>query len=116
MHQGQDAAFSLVVGPHDQNQVFEGDDEDERPRDQGQDAIDMAGVELGGVFSVEAYAQCVEGAGADIAVDYAESGDDDEGGFLFFFGLGHVIGPGRIKRHRSGNRIPYRIPDERSTI
>ena len=33
-HQGEDAAFAAVVGAHDQQDVFEGDDQHQRPEDQ----------------------------------------------------------------------------------
>ena len=40
-HQGQDAAFALVVGAHHEEHVFDGDDDDQRPEDQREDAEDF---------------------------------------------------------------------------
>src|SRR6476646_8174032 len=36
--QRQDATLAVVVGPHDQDRVFDGDDDNQRPEDQRHDA------------------------------------------------------------------------------
>ncbi len=79
-HEGEDAALALVVGAQQQQHVFAGDDEDQRPEDQRQDAEDdvaawrarraMPGRRHHGL------AEGVEGAGADVAIDDADGADE----------------------------------------
>ena len=40
-HQGENAALAFVIGAHDKHDVFERDDQDQRPNDQGQNAQDI---------------------------------------------------------------------------
>jgi hypothetical protein len=42
LHQRQDPPLPVVVGPHDDQQVFDRDDEDQRPDHQREDAQDIA--------------------------------------------------------------------------
>src|SRR5499426_2528514 len=74
----QDPALAAVVEPHDDEDVLHGHDQDERPHDQGQDAVDSGGVPRQAHLRTEASAKSVERAGADVAVDYAEGGEGED--------------------------------------
>ena len=63
----QTAAFALVVGPHDDADVLDRDDDHHRPEHQADDAEHMQPVERQGVMPGEGIAHGVERAGADIA-------------------------------------------------
>lgn len=73
--EGGDAAFALVIGLHDELQVFDRDDADERPENQREQPIY---VRRGGLDAVFAHAllERVEGASTDVAEDHAECGED----------------------------------------
>ena len=74
-HEGEDTTLAVVVGPHDKQHVLDGDDQHERPEDQGQDAQDFHGVHgrrAIGCEMGEAGLQRIERACADIAVDDPE--------------------------------------------
>ena len=77
-HQRQDSPFAAVVEVDDVDLVLERDDDDQRPEDQRADAEDVGGCHGHGVRAVEALAHGVQGAGADVAVDDAERGKDEE--------------------------------------
>ena len=79
-HQRQDAALAAVVGAHDQGDVFDRDDQDQRPEDQRQDAEDLDGADRDAVEQLEAGLEGVERAGADIAIDDAEHGQQQTSG------------------------------------
>ena len=75
--QREDAALAVVVGPHDEDQVLDRDDDDQRPEDQRQHAEDVGRASTAmRVRAVEALAQRVQRAGADVAVDDAERRED----------------------------------------
>jgi hypothetical protein len=77
--EGEDAALAVVVGAQDEDAVLDRDDEDERPEDERQHAEDVGGRRGDGVRAVEALAQRVERAGADVPVDDAERGQRKNG-------------------------------------
>ena len=58
-HQGQDAALAAVVRAHHKNQVFDGDNQNQRPDDQREHAQDVGVGYLNGVGTKETLAQCV---------------------------------------------------------
>jgi len=71
-HQSQDAAFAAVVGAHDEQDVFDRDDQHQRPEDQRQQAKNLP---FGGgvaVQQVEAGLEGVERAGADVTVHHPQ--------------------------------------------
>ena len=78
-HQRQDAPLALVVRPHDENDVFDRNDEDQRPEDQGQDAHDVVPGRLDTVFLVETFTKRVQRAGSDVAIDDAKGGERQTG-------------------------------------
>jgi hypothetical protein len=69
--QGENSALAVVVRAHDENDVLDADDDYQRPDDQREDAIDVVGCWLDAVFELEAFAQRVQGTGADVPVDDA---------------------------------------------
>ena len=78
-HEGQErqnAALSLVVRLHDEGEVLHGDDCDERPDDEREDAQDVVVRGRDGVFPFDAFFDGVERARADVAENDAERADD----------------------------------------
>ena len=77
--EGHDAALAVVVGTHHEAHVGERDDEHDRPEDQGDDAVDVVGVERHGVgiAGVEHRLDGVDRAGPDVAEHDPERGKDD---------------------------------------
>ena len=69
--QGEDAAFTLVVGAHDDAGVLDGDDQQQRVEHQRQDAEYVLVCGADRVGTEEALADGVERAGPDVAVDDA---------------------------------------------
>ncbi len=69
--EGQDAAFALVVGLHQEQDIFRGDDNQQRPDNERDDADDFRGAE--GAFELtQRRLQRVKGARADIAENDAD--------------------------------------------
>ena len=68
-HQRQDATLAAIVRAHDQDDVFQRDDNDQRPEDQRQHAHDFNPCRRGGVEQLQARLEGIERTGADIAVD-----------------------------------------------
>ncbi len=77
--QRHDPALALVVGPHHQADVLDGDDQRHRPEDQGDDAVDAVQRRLDGmrVTRVEGGLDRVDRAGADVAEHDAQRGDPE---------------------------------------
>ena len=73
--QRQDAALAVVVGAHDQDRVFDGDDDDQRPEDQRHDAEHRFRRNLSvGTCGLCGDAERIERARADVAEDDAHAG------------------------------------------
>jgi hypothetical protein len=70
--QGENPTLAVVVGAHDENDVLDADDDDQRPNDQRKNAVDVGRDRRQAVLDLEALAQCVKGAGTDVAVDDAQ--------------------------------------------
>ena len=70
--QRQDAAFALVVRPHHDGDVLDGDDEEQRIDDQRQHAEDVLVGGRDGMRPEEAFPHRIERAGADVAVNDAD--------------------------------------------
>ena len=73
--QGQDAPFALVVRAHDDGDVLDRDDEQQRVDDQRQHAQDVVVRRRHRVRAEETLPHGVQRAGADVAVDDAERGE-----------------------------------------
>ena len=63
----QDAALALVVGLHQEQHVFSGDDDQERPNDERDDADHLDRSEFRALELAERGLQRIERAGADVA-------------------------------------------------
>jgi hypothetical protein len=94
------AALAMIVGPQDQNGIFEPDDQDEGPEDQRHDPGHRFG--RGPAASVDGLLQPVERAVSDIAVNDTACREHRKGGLLFdslprdrraLKGLGHPDAP-----------------------
>ena len=71
-HEREDAALALVVGLHQEQHIFRGDDNQQRPNDQRNDADDLGGAERAAFELTERRLQRVERARADIAENDAD--------------------------------------------
>ena len=91
--EGQDAALALVVGLHQEQHIFRGDDNQQRPDDERDDADDFGRSERGAFELTERRLQRVEGARADIAendADRAERENPETPGRMRQVALGAV--------------------------
>ncbi len=80
-HQRQRAALALVVGAQNEDHVFDGDDDRQRPDDQRQHAQNFHAhgrPAAGG--GVQRLAKRIDRAGADVAIDDAERAEHQEPG------------------------------------
>ena len=87
-HEGQDPALAPVVEAEDVDVVLERDDDDQGPEDQRQDAEHVGVVGRHAMQAVEAFANRVQRARADVAVDDPdrEQGQRDEATAPGWFG------------------------------
>ena len=70
--QRKDAPFPIVIGAHHEQDVLDRNDQRERPEDEGQHAKHVVMGRGDSVDSVEALAERVQRAGADVAIDDAD--------------------------------------------
>jgi hypothetical protein len=77
--EGEDAALAPVVRLHDDAQVLDRDDHDQRPHHEGEHAEHGGGRDGERVRRLEAGADGVERARADVPVDDAEGGEREAG-------------------------------------
>ena len=80
--QRENASLALVVGAQHDGDVLHRHHQQQRVDDQGQHAEDVLVGRRHRVGAVEALAQCVERAGADVAVDDAQSSERERRGAL----------------------------------
>ena len=74
--QREDAAFAAVVCPHQEHDIFQRDDEDERPDQKGSHAQHgEAQIAPGGRHRVERFAHRVEWACSDVTEDDTDRGE-----------------------------------------
>ena len=76
-HQRERAAFAVIVGAEQDQHVFDGDDQDQRPDDERQDAEDHR-LERSLAASrrrMHGFAQRIERARADVAIDDADAAE-----------------------------------------
>ena len=67
--QRQLSPFAAVVRAQDEDDVLDADDDDQRPDDQRQHAVDVGGIGRQPVLQLEAFAKRVQRARADVAID-----------------------------------------------
>jgi hypothetical protein len=120
-HQRQRAALALVVRPHQEQHIFEGDGQEQRPEQQRDDAYhilrDHAARRVG---MGEGFAQRIKGAGADVAIDDADGpegqGPDAAMGIIFVTLFGLRVSCGRaaqaLMRH---SMVPDPYPSSSRT-
>ena len=63
------SALAAIVGPQDEGDVLDADDDDQRPDDEREDAVDVRRVGNEPVLQLEAFAKRVERTGSDVAID-----------------------------------------------
>jgi hypothetical protein len=91
-HQRHDAALSLVVGTQDQRHVLEGDDDDQRPEHQRQDAQHVRRRDWHRVVGIaEDFLERIERTGADVAIDHAESSEGEDGSAVLLGFVAHGL-------------------------
>ena len=97
-----DTALAMIVGAHDEDGIFDGDDHDQGPEDQRHDA--RGGLGRQSSASIGRLLERIERARADIAVDDAQRGKSRwgrnprsamSGGIRRLMGFGH---PFRLPR------------------
>ena len=76
--QRQDAAFAIVVGAQNEDDVFERDHRHQRPEDQRHHPEDVGGGRRGMAGGAQGDGKGVERARADIAEHHAERGEREE--------------------------------------
>jgi hypothetical protein len=87
-----DAALALVVGAQDQCHVLEGDDDDQRPEHQREDAEHVRRRDWHRMVGVaEDFLDGIQRAGADVAIDDAERGEGEDGGAVLVGFVAHEI-------------------------
>ncbi|MCY1436036.1 hypothetical protein D9M71_521510 [compost metagenome] len=74
--QRHDAALALVVGTQHEQYVFDRDHPDQRPEHQRQNAQHAVMVGLHAVMAGEDFFEGVQRAGADVAINHADGGDE----------------------------------------
>ncbi|MNJ66588.1 hypothetical protein D3C77_626780 [compost metagenome] len=74
--QRHDAALALVVGTQHEQYVFDRDHPDQRPEHQRQNAQHAVMVGLHAVMTGEDFFEGVQRAGADVAINHADGGDE----------------------------------------
>ena len=77
--QSKDSTLALIVGTHDQEDVFDRDDNDQRPENHRQNAKHVFCIERKPVLGVEALTKGVDRACSDIAEDDTERGEAQRG-------------------------------------
>ena len=73
--QRQASALPLVVGAHDDRDIFERHDDHHRPEDQAQHAVDVQRIGVERVVAGEGFAKRVDRRGADVAEHDADRAD-----------------------------------------
>ncbi|MCY1171710.1 hypothetical protein D9M73_118310 [compost metagenome] len=73
--QRQHAAFALIVGAHQEDDIFDRDDQDQRPDCEAQHAQNLAGVDPVARSLAQRFAKGIKRAGADIAEHHADRAD-----------------------------------------
>ena len=73
-HQRQDAAFAVVVGAHDEQAIFDGNGNDQRPEDQRQTSERRIRGKMP-ARRTDDRLQRIERAGSEIAIDDPERGE-----------------------------------------
>ena len=90
--QREDAALAVIVGAHDEDGILDGDDDDQRPEDQRDDAYRCLGRHAAaGTGGLGGDIQGVERARADVAEHDAHAGDRGPGTAVVVFKEGPAV-------------------------
>src|SRR6516162_1277677 len=86
--------FALVVGAHDQEDVFDGNDKQEGPNQARQNAENIGLCQRQPMLGIEALAKRVDGTCSDVAEDDAKRRDNQTAvaGWGILVILGHLVG------------------------
>ncbi len=76
--EGENAALAPVIGAQDEDEVFDRNDEEERPKDEREHPKDVGRAGMHGVLPVKALAQGVKWTRADVAVNDPEAGEAEQ--------------------------------------
>ncbi len=95
--QGQDATLPLVVGAHDHGDIFDRDDQEQRPEDQREHPENCRLAERQAAACAERLPQGVERAGADIAEHDAHGADRQAGKPTAAGAVRHTGGGGGVR-------------------
>lgn len=90
-HQGENAPFTGIVGPHHEGEVLDRDHQDQQPEDEGEKSQDGGGFGPDPELTRQALSQGIEGAGADITIDHANRRQRDAGQGLLFITVHEFI-------------------------
>lgn len=77
--ESEDPAFTIVVGPHDEEDVLDRDHDHQGPEDQREDPEDVDRVWIQTVGLAQRLPEGVQGTGAYVAVDDPESSERESG-------------------------------------
>ncbi len=99
-HQRQCASLAMVIGAQQDHHVFQRDDDDQRPQDQGENTqySQRRDAAFGPARSDNGFAQRVQRAGADVAIDDTDAAEHqglEAGGGMRF---PMSVGRGRFRR------------------
>ncbi len=114
--EGENAALTLVVGSHDDRDVLDRDDDDQRVQDERQHAEDVVVRRRHGMRAEETLANRVEGARPDVAVDDTNRGEREREQRAALVGLAGCRHPSRedstldCRRRRDINGPVVRTP------
>ena len=70
--QGEDSALAIVVRAHNEDDVLDADDDDQRPDDERENAIDIGRNRRQSMLCLEALSERIKRTGADVAIDDAQ--------------------------------------------
>ena len=102
-HQRQDAAFAVIVGAHDEQAIFDGNGDDQRPEDQRETAERCLRGKMPAGRSHDGL-QRVERAGSEIAIDDPERGKRGRRCGLAIDARQHwMVFMSHVRGHRSGS-------------
>jgi hypothetical protein len=77
--QRHDAAFAAVVGTHDETDVLDRNDDDQRPEEQRQAAVDVGFGDGNRMVAGEDFLDGIKRTRADVAIDHSQRGKGEHG-------------------------------------
>ncbi len=74
-HQDQHSAFTFIVSSHNNKNIFDADDEYERPRNEGENPEDIVLIDKNPIGSMKTHTESVKGACSDVPINNPQSSD-----------------------------------------